>query len=239
MDKEQRAFQMKLEEQAQMATPGVLDQLNLPPGFILFLQKNQRKIWTLVAAVATVVIVSVLYTSYQDYRLNRAVKAYDQALMLEAEDEKRAALEQVIQRYGSTPSGLWSRVALAHLDQAEGKNQEALTRLTALEKELGDKNLLKPLVFINMAVLYEREKNVEQAASTYQRLKAFKGFEALALNHLGQLHEANEQPEQAVTAYQQYMGLAELAAEGNEPGQPSQNFSARDMVQASLNRLIQ
>ncbi len=236
MDKEQRAFNMKLEEQARMGTPGVLDQLNLPPSLITFLQKNQRQIWTLVAVIATVVVVYSLYGSYQKYRLNKASLAYDQALEIEEGAERRAALEQVLKDYASTPSGLWSRVALAHLDQAEENTQAAIARLTALDTDLNDKDLLKPLVLINVAVLYERENNFQQAESTYQRLRSFKGFEALALNHLGQLYEAHEQPAQAITVYQQYMGLAELAAEGNAP---SQNFSARDMVQASLNRLLQ
>ncbi|MCI5138391.1 MAG: hypothetical protein D3922_08235, partial [Candidatus Electrothrix sp. AR1] len=85
MSKQQSSFQLNdLRENAHVEQHnGVLDQLDLPPGVVEFLQKNQRKIWTVVIIVATVIIVAALYDSYRTYTTNKAAKAYDAAQLLE------------------------------------------------------------------------------------------------------------------------------------------------------------
>ncbi|MCI5140930.1 MAG: hypothetical protein D3909_04220 [Candidatus Electrothrix sp. ATG1] len=236
MSKERSSFHLNdLRESAHVEQHnGILDQLDLPPALIEFLQKNQRKIWTVVSIIAAVVIVASLYDSYRTYTLNKAAKAYDASLLLEGE-ERAAALNKVQDEYSSTPSAAWSQIQLAHLDQEAGKYKEAIDRLEGLNSGLKEKDLLKPLVLANQGALYEQNKEFDKALAAYEQLQTIEGFEALALSSLGRLYEAMENKEQAVAMYQRYMSLTEKK-QGDAQGQ---NSLAHDMVQASLNRLLQ
>lgn len=235
--KPKHVFHVTLQEQAAVGTPGVLDQLHLPPALITFLQKNQRVIWR-VAIVAAVVITAVsLYSSWREHNLNKAAAAYDQAAEIADAKEKRAAFQKVADEHSSTPSALWSRIALAHLDQQEGKTKDAIAKITAAEAEVSAKNVLKPLLLVNLGGLYEQDKQFDKAEGLYEQLKGFKGFEPMALDSLGRVYEAMGQKDKAVQMYQQYMGLTEMGKEKKE-GAPVNSFPERELVQASLNRLL-
>ena len=234
MAKDQSAFNITLEEKAATGTPGVLDQLNLPPALITFLQKNRRTIWTVIGVVAVIVTAAALYDSYRDYTLNKAALAYDQAMLLEDASKQKDALQAVVDEYGSTPSVTWARVSLAHLEQNAGNPQGAITQLTALNNELKEQDALKPLVLVNLGGLYEQDNQLDQAEQMYQQLKTTKGFEAMALSSLGRVYETMGQKDKAVEAYQQYMGLKDKGSDTAGSGRSSQ-----DLVQSSLNRLLQ
>ncbi len=234
MAKQESAFDLKhIEETAAVETSGVLDQLNLPPALTDFLRKNQRTIWIVVGVTFAVVTVISLYGSYRSYTMNKASMAYDQAVML-AGDAKKAALQKVADSFGSTPSAVWSRAELAHLDQEAGDIKAAIAKLTAISSSLTDENLLKPLVLVDLGGLYEQDKQPEQAIAAYLALKVFKGFEKEAVRSLGRVYEAQGKKEQAAAMYQQYLTLT--TSEGT---QPQQNDPARTMVRAALNRLQQ
>ena len=237
MSKQQSSFHLKdLRDNPHVEQHnGVLDQLDLPPALVEFLQKNQRKIWTVVGIIALVVIVTALYDSYRNYTLNKAAKAYDAALLLEGE-EQTAALDKVQDKYSSTPSAVWAQVQLAHLDQKAGKYKEAAGRLESLNSGLKEDDLLKPLVLANLGALYEQNKDLEKAVGIYEKLQKKEGFEPLALSSLGRVYEATGNKDQAVAMYQRYMSLTEKKQ--GETG-PAQNSLAHEMVQASLNRLLQ
>ncbi len=238
MSKQQSSFHLKdLRENTHVEDHnGVLDQLDLPPAVIEFLQQNQRKIWTVVSIIAVVVIVASLYDSYRTYTLDKAAKAYDAALLLEG-TERVAALNKTKDDFSSTPSAVWSQIQLTHLDQGEGKYKEAIERLEALNSELKEEDLLKPLLMANLGALYEQQKDLDKAVAAYEGLQNKKGFEALALSSLGRTYENMGKKEQAVAMYQRYMSLTEKKLGEDEPA--PQNSLARDMVQASLNRLLQ
>ena len=235
--KPKHVFNVTLQEQAAVGTPGVLDQLHLPPAAVSFLQKNQRKIWQVVIVAAVAVTAVSIYLSWQERSLNQAAAAYDQAVEIADAQQKRAALQKVADDYGSTPSALWSRIALAHLDQQEGKTKEAIAKITAVEAEVSAKNVLKPLLLVNLGGLCEQDKQFDKAEAAYQQLKGFKGFEPMALDSLGRVYEAMGQKDKAVQMYQQYMGQPGLGKEKKE-GAPVHSFPERELVQASLNRLL-
>jgi predicted negative regulator of RcsB-dependent stress response len=232
MAKQQSAFDLKhIEETAAVETSGILDQLNLPQPLTDFLQKNQRTIWIVVGIVAAVVTVVSLYGSYRGYTLNKAAKAYDQALVLDG-DQKKVALEKVADKYGSTPSAIWSRVELAHMDQAAGELTGAIDKLTAVNSGLKENSLLKPLILVNLGGLYEQNKQPEKALSVYQELKTLKGFESVAVNSLGRVYEAQGNNEKAAQMFQQYLTMTT-----SEETAPQQDDPVRAMVRAGLNRL--
>lgn len=232
MANQQSAFDLKhIEETAAVETSGILDQLNLPQPLIDFLRKNQRTIWIVVGIVAAVVTVVSLYGSYRNYTLKNAAKAYDQALMLEG-DQKKVALEKVADKYGSAPSAIWSRVELAHMDQAAGDLAGAIDKFTAISSDLNETSLLKPLILVNLGGLYEQDKQPEKALSVYQELKTLKGFESAAVNSLGRVYETQGNNEKAAQMFQQYLTMT--TREGDAP---QQDGPVRAMVRASLNRL--
>ena len=235
--KPKHVFNVTLQEQAAVGTPGVLDQLHLPPALITFLQKNQSTIWQVTILAAVVITVVSLYTSWREHTLNKAAIAYDQAVDITDVPQKRAAYQKIADDYAATPTAAWSRIALAHLDQKEGKTKEALAQLTAVEAEVSAKSVLKPLLLVNLGGLYEQDKQFDKAEAMYQQLNNFKGFEPMALDSLGRIYEAMGQKDKAVQMYQQYMGLTELSKEKKE-GAPVHNFPERELVQASLNRLL-
>jgi len=235
--KPKHVFHVTLQEQAAVGTPGVLDQLHLPPALITFLQKNQHVIWRIVIVAAVVITGASVYHSWHRHNSEQAALAYDQAAELADAPQKRAAFQKIADEYSSTPSALWSRIALAHLDQQEGKTKEAAAKLAAVETEVSAKNVLKPMLLVNLGGLYEQDKQFDKAETIYQQLKGFKGFEPMALDSLGRVYEAMGQKDKAVQMYQQYMGLTELGKEKKE-GAPVHSFPERELVQASLNRLL-
>lgn len=232
--KPQNVFHVKLEEQPKI---GVLDQFELPPEAITFLQKNHRTIWRVVIATAVVVTAAALYNTYRSHAANKSAMTYDQAIALEDVSKKTAALQKIAADYGTAPAGVWSKIALAHLDQEAGKTKEAIAKLTAINAETPATSLLKPLLLANLGALYEQEKQFDQAEKVYLALKGSKGFEPMALDNLGRVYEAMGSKDKAVQIYQQYMGLTELGKEKKE-GAPVHSFPEREIVQASLNRLL-
>ena len=232
MANQQSAFDLKhIEETAAVETSGILDQLNLPQPLIDFLRKNQRTIWIVVGIVAAVVTVVSLYGSYRSYTLKNAAEAYDQALMMEG-DQKKVALEKVADKYGSAPSAIWSRVELAHIDQAAGDLAGAIEKFTAISSDLKETSLLKPLILVNLGGLYEQDKQLEKALSVYQGLKTLKGFESAAVNSLGRVYETQGNNEKAAQMFQLYLTMTT-----REGATPQQDGPVRAMVRASLNRL--
>jgi len=236
-DKSRNVFHVKLGDQTAGGTPGVLDQLQLPPALATFLQKNQRVIWKTVIAVAVVATAVALYSTWHSHVLNKAAAAYDQAVELKTTQEKKAAFQKIVADYSSTTSALWSQIALAHLDQEEDNFKSAIEQLTTAESKVAKENPLKSLLLVNLGGLYEQVKQFDKAESVYQQLKGIKGFEPMALDSLGRVYEAKGDKDKAVQVYQQYMGLTEMGKDKKEGALP-RNFPEQEIVQASLNRLL-
>ena len=223
-NKPQNVFHVKLKDQAAVGTPGVLDQLQLPPALVTFLQKNQKSIWKIVIIVAVVITGVALYTTWRNHKLNKAMLTYDQVMELESTQERKAAFQKIIDEHKSTPAELWSRIALAHIEQNEKNFTGAIERLKTVDAEVSAKNPLKPLLLVNLGSLYE--------------LKEHKGFEPMALDSLGRIYEAKGDTDKAVQFYQQYMGLTEMGKDKKDNAMP-RNFPEQEIVQASLNRLLE
>ncbi|WP_153305734.1 tetratricopeptide repeat protein [Desulfogranum mediterraneum] len=201
---EQNVFDKKTIEVNTMAEPeGLLEQFNLPPGFIAFVRKHSKLIWSaLICATAVVVAVS-LYGSYRSYTLNKAASALDQAL--QEPDQKRSRLETVIREYGSTPSALWAKVELMKMHEQHQEMSQAITLLEQLESESSLPGLLKPLVTSKLAGLYERENMEEQALAAFKALSAMQGFEGEAYRGMGRVNETLGRTDQAVANYRLYI----------------------------------
>ncbi|MCL2341140.1 MAG: tetratricopeptide repeat protein [Proteobacteria bacterium] len=215
----------------QPLTPvGLLDQFNLPRKTILAIRRNLRLIWMAVAATLIVILAVAGFSTWSDYREERAAAALDAAL--DAKQDNRALLEQVSQNYGSTTAGLWARIELAFLEEKEGKGAQAISRLTAVNDGLSAKSPLKPLVLTKLAGLCENERQFDRAVALNTELAALgDSFAAAAYLSLGRLHEQAGKKAEAAAMYGKYLELTTI-----QPGQPTAN-PMRDMVQARLNLL--
>lgn len=219
----------KIELQQLGPVMGLLEQFNLPPRAIAFIRRNQRAIVLAMAVGVILAIVASAYTTYREYRAERAASALDGALV--ATTNSRAMLEKVVQEYGSTPSGLWARIELALLDEKEGQRAQAIERFVAINAGLGAGSPLKPLVLTKLSGLYESERQFDKAVPLVTELAALEGFAPGAYKRLGRLHEQMGQTEAAAAMYGKYLELT-----GGQSGQ-GQADPARDMVQSRLNQL--
>lgn len=225
---EQSPFDRKNIEPPRMAhSPGLLDQLNLPPALVSFFQRYQRVIWLVVAGIVITGISIAAYSSYRDQRAARALSAYDAAQR--AGSENRILLEEVVQQYGATPSGLWARVDLALQSEADGNIEEAITGFETIRSRLSTASPLKPLVLGKLGTLFEDIGNFNAALEAYKALGTITGFETEAYRALGRVYEQQGSLLEAQAMYEQYLAMTTTGQELNDP--------AREMIEFRLNQL--
>jgi predicted negative regulator of RcsB-dependent stress response len=219
----------KIELQQLGPVMGLLEQFNLPPKVISFIRRNQRAILLTISAIVILIIASSAYTTYRDYRADRAASALDAALI--AKQDNRQMLEKVVQEYGSTSSGLWARIELALLEEKEGQRSQAISRLVAINADLSIGSPLKPLVLTKLSGLYEQEQQFDKAVPLATELAALEGFASEAYKTLGRLYEQMGNKEEAAAMYGKFLELTSM-----QPGQ-GQVDPNRSMVQSRLNQL--
>jgi Flp pilus assembly protein TadD len=206
---EQSAFNRRqIKETAIGPQPGLLEQMNLPPGLIAFLRNNQRLIWIIVAIIAVLVTTVSLYASYHKYREKKAASALTLAMQAE-EGERLNMLRGVVEEYSSTSSALWADVEIAHLAAAGNRPDEAVQILSRIRQDLSARNPLTPLIVFDLATLYEKTGNLDQARDAFQELSTFEGFSATAYANLGRIAELQDNKEQAVAMYRKYLELTD------------------------------
>ncbi|WP_457574730.1 YfgM family protein [Desulfolithobacter sp.] len=219
-----------VEQSALVETSGLLEQLNLPPAAIAFIRKNQRAIWIAVAAVVILMTGIALYGSWREYRLEKAASALDAALLLD-ENQRLSALEEVVARYGSTPSGTWARIEIAHLVTDKGDLDRAVAELVEVNGKVGSSNPLKPLLLYNIGALYEKQGQLEKALASYQPLGGFKGFEVESYRALGRIYELQGNTAGAREMYEKF--LAARKEQGDSVGADPET----EIIQYRLGRL--
>lgn len=182
---------------------GLLERFNLPPGLIRVLRRNQRAIWTALALVLVLALGLSAYNAYTDHRRSKAATALDAAL--QAQSGQRELLQGVQDEFGDTPSALWAEVALARLDEKEGKLDDAIRRYQGLQTRLNDKSpLLAPLLG-KLAALEEQKKDWEAALTHYRELGRLDGYGADANLAMGRVYEAQGKKEEALASYRQFL----------------------------------
>lgn len=227
---EQSPFdRQNIENSAAVQTTGLLEQLNVPPAAAAYIRRNQRMIWTVVIGIALVVAGVSLYGSYRNYRENKASEAL--ALAMEAEgDAKKSQLAEVVDEYGATGAGTWSRIKLAQIAASEGDLPKAISGLEDLKKSLSAKNPVMPLLAYNLAVLHEKNNELNKAMAAYNELLTYQGFEGITYKAMGRIYEAQGSKDKALEVYNKYIELGDTA------GQPFADPD-RSMIQTKINNL--
>lgn len=219
-----------IEESAVAQEPGLLEQFNLPPDVIAFLRKNQRTIWIVIGAIAIVIVAAALYGQYNDYREDKAATALALAIQQEGE-QKSEALTQVVDQYGSTSSGMWARIELAHLAAGRGDIAEALKEFNDVRSEISADDPLMPLILYALGVYFEKNNELGKAVEAFQQLGTFSGFESSSYEAMGRIYEQQGEKAKALDMYKKSL---EPSAEGTAA---SATISGNEIIQAKINSL--
>ena len=224
------AFDRQNIEETAVQPPGLLEQLNLPPAVITYLRRNQRMVWVVTGCIALAIVTVALYNEYSDNREEKAASALTIALQEEGA-KKQELLGQVVDEYGSTSSGLWGRIELAHLAVEQGELVKAIQDFNDVKNEVSAENPVKPLVLYALGALYEKNNELNKAVDSFNELSTYKAFELGSYEALGRLYEAQEQKVKAIEMYKKALG-ADPEVDPLQPGNPN-----RETIQARINFL--
>ncbi len=225
---EQSAFnQNEVAEGAYVEPRGVLDQLNLPPGFVKFVRKNKRAIQITGAVIVVVVVAGSLYQSYRTTRLDDAASSL--SISMDATgDEKFKALEHVASDFSGTPSALWAQVELGHMSMKDGLYSKAGGYYSQVRNEVSDTNPMYGLLTFGMAQAEEADKKYIEASDSYSVLKGIDGYKDEGFIGMARVLEAEGKNSEALGVYEEYLGsfLGE-----------DQNLQVKRMIQEKITRL--
>ena len=183
---------------------GLLEQLNLPPKAVTFIQKNIKIIYAVSALIVIFAVSWSAYDAYHQKMINRSSSALAMA-MKGPLTERPAALQKVITDFSGTSSALWAQVELAHITMSGGDFKAAAEKYTAIREKIKTPNPLFALVTFGLAQAQEAGKEFDQALTEYQSLSKIEGYQSLGLLGMGRLHEIKGEKEKALSDYEQYM----------------------------------
>ncbi len=183
---------------------GLLEHFNLPPKVISFIRANLRMFQVGVVVIVTTIVFTSLYGSYREKLREEAASALAKA-MQQGKEVQAEALRKVSLDYSSTPSALWAKVEIAHLDMQNGSFAEAADKYRKIRAEIPATSPLNPLVLFSLAQSLEAEKKFSDAAKEYDLLKSFKGYESIAYSGMGRIEEVQGNNEKAIAVYNNFL----------------------------------
>ncbi len=180
---------------------GLMEELNLPPKFIVFVRKNSRNLQIVLIGGVILILVVIFYDYYFGLNEQKAASLLATGLQTEAADQRQKVLDNVIHEYGRTDAARWAKLELAHLDYKEGRYEAATAKYKEVLDALSSDNSLVPLTRLNLAQSYEQAGQYDQAIAQYILLKKSTGFSSQAYFGLGRMYMAKDDPVQARQAY--------------------------------------
>ena len=225
---ERSAFdQNQVAENAYVEPSGVLDQLNLPPGFVKFVRNNKRILQITGAVIAVAVVSGSLYQSYRTARLEDGASSL--SISMEAEgDERIKALEHVAADFSGTPSSNWAKVELGHMAMKDKRYSQAKTYYSAVREKVSASNPLYGLLCFGIAQAEEADKKYGEASASYAALREIDGYKDEGYMGMARVLEAEGKNKEALAVYEEYLGTF-LGEE--------QNPQLTRMVQEKITRL--
>ena len=183
---------------------GLLEQLNLPPKVVKFIQNNIRIIAIIFALVAIIAVSWSVYDVQALKKTNQSSSALAKA-MKNPLTTREAALQKVIADFSGTSSALWAQVELAHIEMAGGNFKTAAEKFTAVREKITESDPLFALATFGLAQAEEAAKDYDRALAEYQSLAKIEGYQPLGLLGMGRIHEIKGEKEKALSDYEQYM----------------------------------
>ena len=206
---------------------GLLEHFNLPPKAITFIRKHAKVLKIGIAALVVAIVATSLYGSYRDKRREQAASALAQAMQVE-EAGRGAALSKVVADFGSTSSGLWARIELAHLEMGKGAFAVAAAQYREILGQTDSKSPLHGLLLYSLAQALEADKKYPEAAAEYDRLKAVKGYENLGYQGMARLEESQGNLDKAIAIFNNF-----LLSIGDDPSLAQ----AKEQIEGNIARL--
>ena len=198
-----------IESQQPDTRTGLMEEMNLPPGFIAFVRKNAKSLQIGLTCIVVLVLAWVFYDYYTEHQENKGASLLASAMQIEASDERIWGLENVINDYPGTNASRWSKLELAHLDYKEGRFEEAVIKYEDIIAKLPADSSLVPLAMMNLAQSYEQLSQYDQSIAQYNSLKKNAGFKEEAHLALGRIYIAKDKIPQARKEYEELLDTFE------------------------------
>ncbi len=206
------AYNKKLRPESTMdKVEGILEHLNLPPGAIEFVRRNQKILQVVIVLVIIFVVAGSLYKSYREKKIEEAATQLSLAINSD-EGSKKMALEHVVQKYSSTGSALWAEIELGHLAARSGSYDQAIIHYNTVLEDIDEKNPLFALLVYGKAQTFEAAGKYTEAEAQYDLLKDITGYAHLAYIGKGRIKEVQGDTNKAIAIYNNY-----LLTLGDEP----------------------
>jgi predicted negative regulator of RcsB-dependent stress response len=217
----------QLDEKLHVEPKGVLDQLNLPAGFVKFIRKNLRTLQVTGVVVVIFVVTGSLYNSYRIKRMEDSASSL--SISMEAtEGNKVKALQQVVTDYSGTSSAHWAGTELGHMAMKEGDYKKAAGYYSEVREKISQSNPMYGLLTFGIGQAEEADKNYATASSTYSNLKEIAGYKDEGFLGMARVLEAQGENDKALAVYEEYLGSF-LGEEKNE--------RLTQMIQEKITRL--
>jgi len=184
---------------------GLLEELNLPPAFIAFVNNNARNLQIGLICVVVLVLAWIFFDYYTGMQEKKGASLLASGLQTELTEQRAQILENVISDYGGTEAARWSKLELAHLDYNEGRFEAAVAKYKEILDDLPADSFLAPLTRLNLAQSYEQAGQQDQAITQYNLLKKSIGFTNQAYLALGRIYMAKEDQVQARKVYEELL----------------------------------
>jgi len=199
-----------IESQQPDTRRGLLEELNLPPGYISFIRKNARTLQIAVLCVAVFVLGWVFYDYYTEQQENKAASLLASAMQADSPDQRLPMLESVIRDYSRTEAALWSKMELGHIEYQAGSFDKAAAIFKETLDKLPSSSPLLPLARLSLAQSYEEGGEYDLAIAQYTILKKDAGFTRQANLALGRILIAKGETAQARKVYEEILqGMAD------------------------------
>ena len=142
-----------------------------------FYEENQTKIFSAVAIIVALVLITVFYTGKiaesnvsASVELTRVINTYNAGLYLQAIEGKAGTLEiglaKIVDEYGGSEQGELARIYLAN---AYFYTEQYDKAMEAYDDYSGSDNLMVASALAGKAGCYETQKNYELAAEFYDK----------------------------------------------------------------------
>lgn len=214
---QQNAFSKKNLQTINIEKRDWMEELNLPPELIKFL-RGKAKVLQIGGAVALLCFLGYYATHFHlNKQREQSTALLAKAVEVQSPQERKAKLQEVVDKFGGSDAGLWARIDLAHQAFDEGHSAEAITFFEQALEKVGSGNSIIPLIEYGLANAYEQKKELGNAMTHFLALAGYKGFERQGELGVARIQEKKGELAAALKTYEKVAALNEKEkVSGNE-----------------------
>ena len=200
-----------VDEREKDGLEGLMEQLNLPPAVIKFVQENKRLVQIGIAGLIIMVVGWSLYGSYRDGRIGKSSEALFSAKEFTGQEmlDKLAVVEE---EFSGTDAALWASINTAQDYLKNSKVAEAQQKFKEVRENLKASSPLWPLVSVGIAQSAEAAMNFEEAAVEYGKLIEQEGYQDIGYLGTARVQELQGNEKKALELYENYLATLDPSA---------------------------